>query len=60
LCRRMIKNAMLGRVVYLDRKGNGSSFYPKVSMGKRIIMILEEILLKGCSGSIFNLIYYEK
>jgi hypothetical protein len=29
-------------------------------MGKRIIMILEEILLKGCSGSIFNLIYYEK
>lgn len=29
-------------------------------MGKRIIIILEEILVMRCSRSIFNLIYYEK
>jgi len=42
------------------RHGDVSSVYPKVSMGKRIIIILEEILVMRCSRSIFNLIYYEK
>jgi dCMP deaminase len=35
LCRRMIKNAMLGRVVYLDRKGNMKEIIHLTDVGGR-------------------------